>query len=198
MPASGRKSLLKVKAAGADVRMVLFNPGCLENRTGESTAASGFFAIGFETTTPPTAVAIKAGTGGGLENFSVFCNHIADTRGDPEYSGVARSARVGKRLHRWLFRPLHVSSVIGSQPYEFFAEEYQKPVVIAGFEPLDVMQSTLMLVRQINSGRHELRMSTPGSSPEKVTSRPRIWWPRCWSCAAASSGEDWGWFLTVR
>jgi hydrogenase expression/formation protein HypD len=54
------------------------------------------------------------------------------------------------------FGPSHVSSVIGSKPYEFFAEEYQKPVVIAGFEPLDVMQAALMLIRQINEGRHEV------------------------------------------
>jgi hydrogenase expression/formation protein HypD len=54
------------------------------------------------------------------------------------------------------FGPSHVSSIIGSQPYEFFAEEYQKPVVIAGFEPLDVMQSALMLIRQLNEGRYEV------------------------------------------
>jgi hypothetical protein len=67
--------------------------------------------------------------------------------------------------------PAHVSTVIGSRPYEFFAEEYRKPVVIAGFEPLDVMQAILMLVRQVNEGRAEVeneftRAVTPRRQPQ--------------------------------
>ncbi|MBV6409801.1 MAG: Hydrogenase maturation factor HypD [Rhodocyclaceae bacterium] len=115
-----------------------------------------FFAIGFETTTPPTAVAIVQAEKLGLKNFSVFCNHvltpsaIANILESPEvrqHGTVPLDAFIG---------PAHVSTVIGSQPYEHFAEEYEKPVVIAGFEPLDVMQAILMLVRQLNEGRAEV------------------------------------------
>jgi hydrogenase expression/formation protein HypD len=115
-----------------------------------------FFAIGFETTTPPTAVAIRQAAAEGLGNFSVFCNHVltpAAIQNILEAPGlrVMESVRIDGFLG-----PSHVSAVIGSQPYEFFAEEFRKPVVIAGFEPLDVMQSALMLVRQLNAGRHEV------------------------------------------
>jgi len=112
-----------------------------------------FFAIGFETTTPPTALALKAARKKGLKNFSVVCNHVLTPSamtailqsGEPE--GVRIEGFVG---------PAHVSTIIGTRPYEVFARDYRKPVVIAGFEPLDVAQAILMLVRQINQGRSEV------------------------------------------
>jgi hydrogenase expression/formation protein HypD len=115
-----------------------------------------FLAIGFETTTPPTALAILAAERQGLANFSVLCchvltpsaiTHILESAEVREYGTVPIDGFVG---------PAHVSIVIGSAPYEHFAEEYAKPVVIAGFEPLDVMQAVLMLVRQVNEGRTEV------------------------------------------
>jgi hydrogenase expression/formation protein HypD len=115
-----------------------------------------FFAIGFETTTPPTAVAIKQAHAEKLDNFSVFCNHVLTPAAiqnileSPEVRAMESVCIDG------FFGPSHVSSIIGSRPYEFFAEEFQRPVVIAGFEPLDIMQSALMLVRQLNEGRHEV------------------------------------------
>ena len=65
-------------------------------------------------------------------------------------------------MHRRLPWPSHVSTIIGTQPYEFFAEEFQRPVVIAGFEPLDVMQAVLMAIRQLNEGRYESKISMSG------------------------------------
>jgi hydrogenase expression/formation protein HypD len=115
-----------------------------------------FFAIGFETTTPPTAVVVKQAAALGLTNFSVLCCHvltpsaISNILESPEvrhYGTVPLDGFIG---------PAHVSTIIGSRPYEFFAEEYRKPVVIAGFEPLDVMQAILMLVKQVNEGRAEV------------------------------------------
>jgi hydrogenase expression/formation protein HypD len=156
VPASGRRSLLKVKAAGADIRMVYSTQDALKIARANRDREVVFFAIGFETTTPPTAVAIRQAAAQGLTNFSVFCNHVLTPAAiqnileSPELRAMERV-----RIDGFL-GPSHVSAVIGSQPYEFFAEEFQKPVVIAGFEPLDVMQSALMLIRQLNAGRHEV------------------------------------------
>jgi hydrogenase expression/formation protein HypD len=149
VPASGRRSLLKVRAEGADVRMVYSTQDALQIARDNPGREVVFFAIGFETTTPPTAVAIKQAKAEGLGNFTAFCNHVLTPAamrailesGDPvEIDGF--------------LGPSHVSTLIGSRPYEAFAEGYRKPIVIAGFEPLDVMQSALMLVRQLNLGLH--------------------------------------------
>jgi hydrogenase expression/formation protein HypD len=110
-----------------------------------------FFAIGFETTTPPTAVAIQQAQRLGLKNFSVICNHVLT----PAAMHAILANQGGAKLNGFV-GPAHVSTVIGSRPYEPFADDYGKPVVIAGFEPLDVMQAILMLVRQVNDGRAEV------------------------------------------
>jgi hydrogenase expression/formation protein HypD len=151
VPGSGDLSLIKAKAAGADVRMVYSTLDALRIARDEPHRKVVFFAIGFETTTPPTAMAVLAARKEGLKNFFVFCNHVltpaaieAIVGGDAEEK-VALDGFVG---------PAHVSTVIGTKPYHPFAENYRKPVVIAGFEPLDVMQAILMLARQINEGRH--------------------------------------------
>ena len=152
VPASKQRSLLKAKADGADIRMVYSVDDALKIARQNPSREVVFFAIGFETTTPPTAVAIRKAKAEGLKNFSVFCNHVLTPAalkailGNAEESGsVSIDAFLG---------PSHVSSVIGSKPYEYFAREYKRPVVIAGFEPLDVMQATLMAIRQLNEGRH--------------------------------------------
>ena len=156
VPASGGKSLLKVKAEGADVRMVYSTQDALKIARENPAREVVFFAIGFETTTPPTAVAIKQAHAEGLNNFSVFCNHVLTPAAIQNILESPEVREMGSVSIDGFFGPSHVSSIIGSQPYEFFAEEFQKPVVIAGFEPLDIMQSTLMLVRQLNEGRHEV------------------------------------------
>ena len=156
VPASGRRSLLKAKAGGADIRMVYSTQDALRIARDNPDREVVFFAIGFETTTPPTAVAIRQAAAEELSNFSVFCNHVLTPAAiqsileSPELRAMDRI-----RIDGFL-GPSHVSTIIGSQPYEFFAEEFRKPVVIAGFEPLDVMQSALMLIRQLNAGRHEV------------------------------------------
>jgi len=156
VPASGRESLLKLKASGGDVRMVFSTQDALHIARENPERQVVFFAIGFETTTPPTAVAIKQARAEGLQNFSVFCNHVltpAAIVGLLESPEVSQSSQV--HIDGFL-GPSHVSSIIGSRPYEFVPETYHKPVVIAGFEPLDVMQATLMIIRQINAGRAEV------------------------------------------
>ncbi len=156
VPGSHQMSLIKAKAEGADVRMVYSCADALTLAENHPDRQVIFFAIGFETTTPPTAVAIQQANKRGLKNFSVFCNHVLTPAA---ISSILESPEVrdlGTVSLDGFIGPAHVSTVIGSQPYHFFAEEYQRPVVIAGFEPLDVLQAILMLVRQINEGRAEV------------------------------------------
>jgi hydrogenase expression/formation protein HypD len=153
VPASERKSLLKAKAEGADIRMVYSTQDALRIAREDPARQVVFFAIGFETTTPPTAVAVKTARAERLENFSVFCNHVLTP---PALRIILSTAGPdGVRLDG-ILGPSHVSTVIGSGPYGFVPVEFGRPVVIAGFEPLDVMQSALMLIRQINAGRAEV------------------------------------------
>lgn len=156
VPASKRRSLIKAKAEGADVRMVYSTQDALRIARENPDHEIVFFAIGFETTTPPTAVALKQAQAEGLKNFSVFCNHVLTPAAITHILESPEVREMGSVSIDGFLGPSHVSSIIGSQPYEFFAEEFQRPVVIAGFEPLDVMQATLMVIRQLNEGRHEV------------------------------------------
>jgi hydrogenase expression/formation protein HypD len=156
VPGSHGTSLLRAKAAGADVRMVYSTLDAVRIAEAASEREIVFFAIGFETTTPPTALAIRLAADKGLTNFSVFCNHVLTP---PAIQNILESPDVralGRVRIDGFIGPAHVSTVIGTQPYEFFAEEFEKPVVVAGFEPLDVMQAILMLITQVNEGRHEV------------------------------------------
>lgn len=156
VPASGGLSLMKAKARGADIRMVYSAADALRIAQDNPARQVVFFAIGFETTTPPTAVVIKAARAAGLGNFSVFCNHVLTPAAITHILESPEVRELGLVSLDGFIGPAHVSTIIGSQPYEYFAEEYGKPVVIAGFEPLDVMQAILMLVRQLNEGRAEV------------------------------------------
>ena len=156
VPASKGLSLMKAKARGADVRMVYSSADALNLARDHPSREVVFFAIGFETTTPPTAVAILGAAAQGLANFSVFCNHVLTPAAIANILESREVRELGTVPLDGFVGPAHVSTVIGSQPYEYFAEEYQRPVVIAGFEPLDVMQAILMLVRQLNEGRAEV------------------------------------------
>jgi hydrogenase expression/formation protein HypD len=153
VPAEKGMSLMKAKAEGADVRMVYSSADAVKIAQENPDRETVFFAIGFETTTPPTAVALKQAQALGLKNFSVFCNHVLTPSAISHILQSPEVRELGLVPLDGFIGPAHVSTVIGSQPYEYFAEEFQKPVVIAGFEPLDVMQAILMLVRQMNTGR---------------------------------------------
>ncbi len=156
VPASESLSLLKAKARGADIRMVYSCADALKVARENPTREVVFFAIGFETTTPPTALAIKQAATEDLPNFSVLCCHVLTPSAIMNILESPEVRELGTVPIDGFVGPAHVSTIIGSQPYEFFAEEYRKPVVIAGFEPLDVMQAILMLVRQVNDGRSEV------------------------------------------
>jgi len=156
VPASGGLSLLQAKARGSDIRMVYSSADALRIAREHPDREVVFFAIGFETTTPPTAVVVRQAAAEGLTNFSVFCNHVLTPAAITAILESPEVREFGTVPLDGFIGPAHVSTVIGSRPYEYFAEEYRRPVVIAGFEPLDVMQAILMLVRQLNEGRAEV------------------------------------------
>lgn len=156
VPGSGGQSLLKAKAAGADIRMIYSAADALALAQRYPDREVVFFAIGFETTTPPTALVIQRAAELDLPNFSVFCNHVLTPAAIAHLLAAPEARALDTVPIDGFLGPAHVSVVIGSRPYEGFARNHRKPVVISGFEPLDVLQSILMLVRQLNEGRAEV------------------------------------------
>jgi len=156
VPASRRNSLLKARGQGKDVRVVQSTVEALNIARDNPDKQVVMFAIGFETTTPQTALAIQQAEQMGLDNFSVFCNHVLTPSAIQSILDSPEVRDLGQVRVDGFLGPSHVSTIIGSEPYEFFAQEYQRPVVIAGFEPLDVMASIVMLIRQLNEGRAEV------------------------------------------
>ena len=156
VPGSRKRSLLKARAAGRDVRIVQSALEAVALAQSHPDREVVFFAIGFETTTPPSALAILEAERLGLDNFSVYCNHVLTPSAIQSILDSPEVRELGEVRVDGFLGPSHVSTIIGARPYEFFAEEYQRPVVIAGFEPLDVLAALRMLVRQLNEGRAEV------------------------------------------
>lgn len=149
VPGSSR-SLLQAKAAGADVRTVYSPLDALALAQRHPDREVVFFALGFETTMPSTAMTVLQARAQGVRNFSLFCNHITIV---PTVKAILDTPDL--RIDGFL-GPGHVSMVIGTQPYDFIAAQYRRPLVVAGFEPLDILQSLWMLLRQIDEGRCEV------------------------------------------
>ncbi len=147
---SSRGSLLDAKARGADVRMVYSPLDALKLAREHPQREVVFFAIGFETTAPATALTLLRAREEGIRNFSVFANHVTII---PAIRALLDSPDL--RLDGFI-GPGHVSTVIGLRPYRFIARDYAKPVVVSGFEPLDVLQGVQMLLRQLREGRSEV------------------------------------------
>jgi hydrogenase expression/formation protein HypD len=156
VPASGGASLLKAKAAGADIRMIYSSMDAVLIAEAEPARQVVFFAIGFETTTPSTALSIRLAHRKRLTNFTIFCNHVLTPPAIRAILDTANLPEVERVLVDGFIGPAHVSTVIGTSPYVGLAAEFEKPVVVAGFEPLDVVQAILMLVRQVNEGRSDV------------------------------------------
>ncbi len=146
----GDGTLLETKAAGADVRMVYSPLDALRIARDNPGREVVFFAVGFETTAPSTALTLKRAKAEGVENFSVFCNHVTIV---PPLRALLESPDL--RLDGFI-GPGHVATVVGVRPFEFIPADYGKPVVVSGFEPLDVLQSVHMLLRQLADGRCEV------------------------------------------
>ena len=143
-------SLLDAKADGADVRFVYSPLDALKLARQHPDRKVVFFAIGFETTAPSTAVTLLRAKAEGIKNFSVFCNHVNII---PAMKAILDSPDL--RLDGFIGAG-HVSMVIGMRPYNFVARDHRKPVVIAGFEPLDIIQAIYMIVKQLAEGRSEV------------------------------------------
>lgn len=143
-------SPLEYKARGTDIRTVYSPLDALKLAMKHPEREVMFFAIGFETTAPSTALTLKRAKAEGIDNFTVFCNHVTII---PAIRAILDSPDM--RLDAFI-GPGHVSTVIGCRPYEFIARDYGKPVVVSGFEPLDLLQSIVMILEQLREGRAEI------------------------------------------
>src|SRR4249919_960444 len=146
----GNGTLLEAKARGADVRFVYSPLDALKVAVDNPDRQVVFFAVGFETTAPSTAVTLVKARDDRVMNFSVFCNHVTIV---PPIKAILDSPDL--RLNGFI-GPGHVSTVVGNRPYRFVPEVYGKPLVVAGFEPLDILASVAMLLTQIREGRCEV------------------------------------------
>ena len=146
----GRGSFLDATARGADIRMVYSPLDALKVARQNPDKQVVFMAIGFETTAPSTALTVLQAAQEGMRNFSIFCNHVIIL---PAIKAILDSPDL--RLDGFI-GPGHVSTVIGCRPYEFMTRDFHKPMVIAGFEPLDILQAIYMLLRQLAAGRCEV------------------------------------------
>lgn len=150
VPGSNRKSLLHLRSEGYDIRMVY---SCLETiQIAKENPKKEiiFFAIGFETTTPPTAVLIQTIQKANIKNLSIVSNHVLTPSAIQHILNSPELREMETVPIDAFIGPGHVSTIIGYQPFEYFVEEFQKPVVISGFEPEDLLLSILFLVRNIN------------------------------------------------
>jgi hydrogenase expression/formation protein HypD len=146
----GNGSLLEAKAQGADVRMVYSPLDALRLARENPEREVVFFAVGFETTAPSTALTLMRAKAERVRNFFVYCNHVTIV---PPLRALLESPDL--RLDGFI-GPGHVCTVVGARPFEFLPADYRKPLVISGFEPLDVLQSVQMVLRQLREGRCEV------------------------------------------
>ncbi len=145
-----RGSPLEYKARGMDVRIIYSPSDALKLARNNPDKHVMFFAIGFETTAPSTALTLMRAKAEGLRNFSVFCNHVTII---PAIRAILDSPDM--RIDAFI-GPGHVSTVIGCRPYAWIANNESKPIVVAGFEPLDLLQSIVMLLRQLNQDQRKV------------------------------------------
>jgi hydrogenase expression/formation protein HypD len=143
-------SPLEHKARGLDIRIVYSPADALKMARDNPDRHVLFFAIGFETTAPSTALTLMRAKASGVNNFSVFCNHVTII---PAMRAILDSPDM--RLDGFI-GPGHVSTVIGCRPYGWIASDEGRPIVISGFEPLDLLQSIVMLLRQLNEHRADV------------------------------------------
>lgn len=185
-------SLLEAKAQGCDIRMVYSPMDALALAQKNPDREVVFFALGFETTMPSTALTVLQAAKEGIENFSLFCNHITTV---PTLKAILDSPDM--QLDGFL-APGHVSMVVGTHPFDFVAAQYHKPIVITGFEPLDILQSLYMVVRQIAEGRTEVenqyrRVVAEGGNSPGLTAMAQVFELRqCFEWRGLGSIDDSG------
>jgi hydrogenase expression/formation protein HypD len=141
-----RGDLLQLKSQGADVRIVYSPLDAVNLAAANPDRQVVFFAIGFETTAPPNAMAVWLASKRKLKNFSVLVSHVLVP---PSITSILQSP--GNRVQGFL-GPGHVCTVMGCDEYEPIAARYRVPIVITGFEPVDMLEGVLMTVRQLEAG----------------------------------------------
>lgn len=154
-------SPLELKASGLDIRMVYSPLDALKLAEKNPEREVVFFAIGFETTAPATALTVLKARELGLANFTVFINHVTVL---PPMKAVLSDPKL--EIDGFI-GPGHVATVIGAQSYEEIARDYKKPVVVSGFEPVDIMESLLMLVKQLRAKEAKVQNQYTRVVPEK-------------------------------
>ena len=145
-----KKSLLQAKAEGADIRIVYSPMDALDIAVKNPGKDVVFFALGFETTMPSTALTVQEAKKQEVLNFSILCNHITipqTLKALLDTDNLNLDAFIG---------PGHVNMIIGTEVYGFIVNQYKKPIVVSGFEPLDILQSISMLIKQLLENRCEI------------------------------------------
>lgn len=142
--------LLTMKAGGADVRIVYSPLDALQVARANPDRQVVFFAVGFETTAPANAMAVFQASQEGLENFSILVSHVLVPPAIEAILGAPDN-----RVQAFLAAG-HVCTVMGFTEYEPLAEQFRVPIVVTGFEPLDILQGVYMAVKQLEEGRHEV------------------------------------------
>ena len=142
--------LLILKSRGADIRVVYSPMDCLKIARAHPEKKVVFFAIGFETTAPANAMSVWQARQQGVKNFSILVSHVLVP---PSIASILQSPL--NRVQGFL-GPGHVCAVMGYREYEPIAARFRVPIVITGFEPLDLLEGTLMTLRQLEQGRAEV------------------------------------------
>jgi hydrogenase expression/formation protein HypD len=145
-----RSSLLDARARGADVRVVYSPLDALRLARENPDRPVVFFAVGFETTAPANAMAVARARADGVTNFSVLVSHVLVP---PAMAAILSSP--GNRVDAYL-GPGHVAAVVGCREYDALAARFHVPIVITGFEPVDILEGVLLAVRQLEAGRAEV------------------------------------------
>lgn len=150
VPGPGGKNLKMAQAEGAKIKVVYSAFDALNIAVNNPHEQVVFLGVGFETTAPTIAATIKLAKEQGVKNFSVLCFHKLVP---PALKALAADKDI--RVDGLLL-PGHVSTIIGLEPYLFLAEDFAMPGVIGGFEPLDILQAILIMIRQKNNGAAEV------------------------------------------
>jgi hydrogenase expression/formation protein HypD len=170
-------SLQDAAAAGAEIQFVYSPLDALKIARDNPEREVVFFALGFETTAPSTALTLMQAKSAGIGNFSVFCNHVLI---EPPLRALLNTQDL--RLDGFI-GPGHVSAVVGSDHFRFIPGEYHLPIVTTGFEPLDILQAVDMLLTQYVEGRCEVenqyaRVVRPGGNREALRGMAQVFTPR--------------------
>jgi hydrogenase expression/formation protein HypD len=168
-----RTNLLQARAQGCDIRMVYSPRDSLKIARENPDKEVIFFALGFETTVPSTALTVLEAESENIPNFSLFSNHVVII---PALEALLNNPDL--QLEGFI-GPGHVSMVIGSEPYQIIADRYHKPVVVSGFEPLDILQSMAMVLQQLDEGRCTVenqydRLVQPAGNKVAITAMNRV------------------------